>query len=290
MCRSTIDLDSEVSTPPPFASSRELTNIPSQALAPLQSFTHTPPRASGLHGRRTDPQDCTSAPPEVLSPIAFSQPRRATYPQRFPHRRLCCALRVSHPLDALLPARPAELVSSRSRTWGSPFEASILTRRRTPSLTPGPSWGSNRLRGTGPPLQGFDTPREARPRCLGVSQNTLSRASLSFIPYEVSCPRRLVSWSRPTVSPHVLLRLGLHADLAAGTPGFLSPETQPFSLEIDATSLEFLTSWTFSSIWKRRRAGLSVPLRGQPLSPEVQPSSLPYRHASCRSPAREPCR
>jgi len=290
MCRSTIDLDSEVSTPLPLASSYELTDIPSQALAPLQSFTHTPPQAYVLHGRRTDPQDCTSAPPEVLSPIAFSQPHGATYPRRFPHRRLCCALRVSHPLDALLPARPAELISSRSRSWGSPFEAFILTQRRTPSLTPGPSWGSNRFRRTGPPLQGFDTPREARPRCLGVSQNTLSYASLSFIPYEVSCLRRSVSWSRPTVSPHVLSRLGLRAGLAAGTPGCLSPETQPFSLEIGATSLEFSTSWTFSSIWKRRRAGLSIPLSGQPLSPEVQPSSLPYRHASCRSPAREPCR
>jgi hypothetical protein len=29
-----------------------------------------------------------------------------------------CALRVSHPLDALLPPWPAELISSRSRSWG----------------------------------------------------------------------------------------------------------------------------------------------------------------------------
>jgi hypothetical protein len=37
-----------------------------------------------------------------------------------PRRRLRCALRVSHPLDALLPARPTELVSSRTRSWGFP--------------------------------------------------------------------------------------------------------------------------------------------------------------------------
>jgi len=63
-------------------------------------------------------------------------------PGGFPTHRLCCALRVSHPLDALLPARPPRLVSSRSRSWGSLLEALFLARRRTPSPAPGPSWGS----------------------------------------------------------------------------------------------------------------------------------------------------
>jgi hypothetical protein len=42
-----------------------------------------------------------------------------------------------------------------------------------------------------------------------------------------------------TASPLALSRLGLRADLAAGASGYLPPETQPFSLEIGATPLEF---------------------------------------------------
>ena len=44
-----------------------------------------------------------------------------------------------------------------------------------------------------PSLQGFSTLREARPRRLGVNQNAVSNASLSFASYEVSCPQRTVS-------------------------------------------------------------------------------------------------
>jgi hypothetical protein len=62
--------------------------------------------------------------------------------RRFPTHRSCCALRVSHPLDALLPARPPGLVPSRSRSWGSLLEALFRARRRTPFPAPGPSWGS----------------------------------------------------------------------------------------------------------------------------------------------------
>jgi hypothetical protein len=40
-----------------------------------------------------------------------------------PHCRLRYALRVSHPLDVLLPSWSAGPISSRSRSWGSPFEA-----------------------------------------------------------------------------------------------------------------------------------------------------------------------
>jgi hypothetical protein len=144
MCRSTINinLDSEVSTPSPITKSYESVKIPSQALAPLQSFTHTPPQTSGFPSRQADQQNSASAPSEVFSPSTFSQKHGATYIQRFPNRWLRCVLRVSHPLDALLPTRPAELISSRYRSWGSPFEALIPAQRRTPFQTPGPSWSS----------------------------------------------------------------------------------------------------------------------------------------------------
>ena len=51
-------------------------------------------------------------------PFSVFQSRGATYLRRFPFRRLRCALRVSHPLDALLPSRPSGLVPSRYRSWG----------------------------------------------------------------------------------------------------------------------------------------------------------------------------
>jgi hypothetical protein len=51
-------------------------------------------------------------------PFSVFQSRRATYPRRFPFRRLCCAPRVSHPLDALLPSRPSGPIPSRYRSWG----------------------------------------------------------------------------------------------------------------------------------------------------------------------------
>jgi len=105
----------------------------------------------------------------------------------------CCALRVSHPLDALLPARPIGLVSSRIRPWGSPFEAFILPQRRTPFSTSVPSWGSRWFRRISSPLQGYSTLREARPRKLGFSQSAVSYASLSFASSEVSCLLRSVS-------------------------------------------------------------------------------------------------
>lgn len=62
-------------------------------------------------------------------------------PCELPPHRLSCALGVSHPFDALLPSRPAELISSRSRSWGFPFEALIPPERRTFSRTPLPSHG-----------------------------------------------------------------------------------------------------------------------------------------------------
>lgn len=52
--------------------------------------------------------------------------------------RLCffhgCAPRVSHPFDALLPPRPAGPIPSRSRVWGSPFEALLHGERRARRL------------------------------------------------------------------------------------------------------------------------------------------------------------
>jgi hypothetical protein len=60
---------------------------------------------------------------EVSSPSTSSRSQRATYLRRLPPRRLRCVLRLSQPLDALLPSRPAGSISPRSRPWVYPFEA-----------------------------------------------------------------------------------------------------------------------------------------------------------------------
>jgi hypothetical protein len=87
----------------------------------------------------------------------------------------------------------------------------------------------------------------------------LARPPCRMPPRASSPPRCLASgggWAGPpTASPHVLSRLGVHARLAAGTPGCCPPETQPLSLETGATSMEFSTSLVVSPVRTRRRAG-----------------------------------
>jgi hypothetical protein len=100
---------------PQHRPSRGLTtaDILSQALAPFQSFTRTSPRDN------RDPEGSRLPRPfRGFFPSSVCQPRGATYLRRFPPRRLRCALRVSHPLDALLPSWPSGLVPSRYRSWG----------------------------------------------------------------------------------------------------------------------------------------------------------------------------
>jgi hypothetical protein len=107
-------------------------------LAPLQGFTagslRAPVLAVGLlpkHGR-------TLAPSEVTVPYRVFPVWGSAIAMRFPKPRCLtcseehggCARRVSHPLDALLPPRPAGLIPSRSRVWGSPFEALLRGERR----------------------------------------------------------------------------------------------------------------------------------------------------------------
>lgn len=130
------------------------------------------------------------APPEVSSPTAFSRPWGATYPGEIPTHRLRCALRVSHPPDALLPPRPARLVSSRSRSWGLPFgallpptvpyvlsdAATLVEFARSPRRPASPS--------------GLGTPSGIPSGDLGFSQDPPPDAPLGFSPSRVSCPTR----------------------------------------------------------------------------------------------------
>ena len=234
-------------------------------MAPLQSITHASPRSRPAV--RT--ANATFAPSEVCSPSASCQPRGATYPRWFPNHRLRCALRVSHPLDALLPARPAGFVSSQFRSWGLPFEALFPAWRRTPSRAPHPSWGSlDQIGRASPP--GSCTSSRARTTGLGFSQDTVPVPPWAFPPpgflvFDGSAPLPRRSLPSRTFSARP------HADLAAGAPGSPPSKAQPFSLEIDTTPMRFCTSSALSMVWVPRRAGLSFSLGGLDASPQLQP-------------------
>jgi len=90
-----------------------------------------------------------------------------------PAHRSCCVRRVSHPLDALLPPRPAGLVSSRFRSWGYPS-------RLVPHAVPYALSSAGPLRflamslRTPSPLQGSKHTAQILPAGLGFSQVTTS--------------------------------------------------------------------------------------------------------------------
>jgi hypothetical protein len=170
----------------------------------LQSFTRAPPQAIRSHAGTEAPSMRVHPPHPRFGPLQRLPDPTEPHTSGESHlHRSCCALRVSHPLDALLPARSAGLVSSRYRSWGSPFEALILSRSRTPSRTPLPSWSW------------LAAPKRCPPSCrawyttkspvsdLGFSQDPATGASLGFVPSRVSCSRE---WSRGLPRFHPLSR------------------------------------------------------------------------------------
>jgi hypothetical protein len=116
----------------------------------------------------------TTLRPRFLSPPASCQPRGATSLRRDPTHRSRCALRVSHPLDALLPPRPAGLVSSRSRSWGFPTGPCSRRDAVRPLGRRRPRGFSRHSAESRPPLQGLSTPQRARPRVRGLAGWTAS--------------------------------------------------------------------------------------------------------------------
>jgi hypothetical protein len=158
-----------------------------QASAPLQSVTNATPQAlrRSLAFARRPP-----APSEVSSPAASCQPWGATIPASSHLIRLRCALRVMLPLGALLPPWPAELVSSRLRSWGLPFEASLslvvpyalsgaaslLELDQTPRR-----W---------PLLQGLSHHQGSRPELWGLARSLLRLPPWASAPPRFLAPRR----------------------------------------------------------------------------------------------------
>jgi hypothetical protein len=179
MCRSTTDLDFEVSTLLPFCQLLRIDSIPSQALTPLQSFTHTPPQASGFpagepankHVVRPSrgsfpfsvfPAARSHIPPMIPKPSVTLRPQGFARSRRFAPHTTCRACFIPIPLLGFAlrglhpPATPYAISDA----------GSLLGFRPLPK---------NR---SAPP--GHHTLREARPRRLGVNQSAVSHASLSF--------------------------------------------------------------------------------------------------------------
>jgi hypothetical protein len=94
---------------------RKCRKFPSQVWALLHSFTNVTP-----HGLTAPRCRLLMLRPRFVPLQRFAGREEPLTPSEIPARRLRCAPRVSHPLDALLPPRPAGLVSSRFRSWGSP--------------------------------------------------------------------------------------------------------------------------------------------------------------------------
>jgi hypothetical protein len=174
-------LDIEAATRPPRPTTNVVGPIPSRASTPLSechryATTVVRPceRFCASEALLLSDQRLPTVPSEVLSPTASCQPCGATDLQRVPTRWSRCALRVSHPLDALLPTRSPGPISSRSRSWGLPFEALLPARCRTPSQTPSPSGflKQPRLKTAPRPFRGLTHRPEPKPPVLGISQDT----------------------------------------------------------------------------------------------------------------------
>lgn len=178
--------------------------ILSQALAPFQSFTRTSPRTN----RDTIAGIAPARPFRGLFPFDVCQPRGATETRQDPSRRLRCALRVSHPLDALLPSRPSGFVPSRYRPWG------LTLRGLNPQPTPyvlsnaAPLWGFSPL--PQDRSRPFRDPHAGKSPStgLGFSQVTAPDASLGF-PASRYTARNDEERSHAPSSPHALIRTGL---------------------------------------------------------------------------------
>jgi hypothetical protein len=153
-------------------------------------------------------------------PFSVCQSRRATYPRRFPPHRLRCALRVSHPLDALLPSRPSGLVPSRYRSWGFPLRGFDPHPLPYALSSAAPLRISPSIRRRGRPSRDSHNGQSPSP-VLVVSQDPAGGCLLGLSRSEVSCSQQWRTLPRPLI-PSRASSARSQAGLAAGTPGFFA--------------------------------------------------------------------
>lgn len=127
----------EVFTPPHLPSGFRTAGKSSPRLSP-------PYRVSPTDTARRNQERITRPVATLLLPRFLPLQRllatRSHISQRDPNPLVTLRPQGCYPLDALLPSQLAELISSRLRSWGLPFEASFLFWCRTSSRMPHPSW------------------------------------------------------------------------------------------------------------------------------------------------------
>jgi hypothetical protein len=270
--------DFEVSTPPPSPRSQNRGH-------PLSGFGSL----SEFHQYVTTKQTVTPGesrcfvPTEVSSPFSVYQSRGATYLRRFPPRRLRCTLRVSHPLGALLPSRPSELIPSRYRSWGSTL------RGFDPCPAPYALSGAAPFRVFSRLLRkriAIALPRtltlsKARRRVWGLTRLPPSDASLGF-----PAPRFLTldseGHSRALSSPLALFRFGRKLTSPLAPQGFSLPRTQPLSLETSEPPCSLSPRYASQRFGDPARLGVWFALEDQPASPRTST----FSSSCCRAPGR----
>jgi len=204
------------------------------------------------HRKRNVPERERGGTKHLLLPRFCPLQRFASHgeplnPARSQLIRLGCALRVSHPLDALLPPWPAELISSRFRSWGSPFEAFL------PPLVPYALSSAaslvelRRVTSYPAPPSGLGTPARVPHAGLGFSQTTRQMPPWAFSPLRLLVLDSGRNKEETTIPSHAF-SLQPQADRNAGVPGFRPPKTQPVSLETNIAPLGFFTSFVLSNL------------------------------------------
>jgi hypothetical protein len=179
-------------------------------------------------------------------------PPRATKP---------CALRVSHPLDALLPNEPSELISSRSRSQGFTLQGLIPepTLNVLSNAHPPMAFLARALTLT-PYLRGLPV-GPVSPTTLGYSPAAIAIPFLGFLSFEASCPAR-----RPSV-------------LSAGFPTLARRMRRPLlrflSVSFPATRTGLTTEPALQGFYRAARNASLSRNAGPPWSLSPHQSPLP---------------
>jgi hypothetical protein len=163
-----------------------------------------------------------------LVPFSVFPTTASDLPQLPPRTWLSCALGVSHPLDALLPLRPAGLIPSRIRSWAFPTRLShprsaVSSLERRLPLDVGLSQATRLI------FRASHTPElpTVGPR---FNRMTTTAAPLGILPHRVFAvsvpiPTGMGAPSRASPSTSKV-------DANAGAPGYLPGTTKVFSREI----------------------------------------------------------
>lgn len=217
---------------------------------------------------------CTTRTYRGFWPFDVSPPAGAPFFWRGSYTRHSgCVLRISHPLDALLPRRPTKLISSWIRLWGSPFEVCHTKQQAVRPLERRSPHAVGRPVARAPSTSGFSTycpVSSPKPWGLTKTRNDDLRGLLSL--RGLSIQRRLRpnrSWA--PLHPLSRFRDASNAWLRHRRPRVLSTEHHAHLIETGEPP------WGFSP--SRRLASSSASGSGA----HFLPSEVGLRHRSLRT-------